>query len=100
MEIPIGIKNNATTQILSIPSESHSACFGKSGVGKSVFLGNLLNQLIQLGEGATFIDPHGSVVDYQLSRIPVIRSIHNRHDVILLRVSDSKVPGINIFAGP
>lgn len=100
MQIPIGIRNNATNEILSIPSESHSACFGKSGVGKSVYLCNLTEQLIRAGEGVAFVDPHGTGVDYELSRIPLIRSSHNRHDVILLRVLASSVPGINILTGP
>lgn len=98
MQIPLGTIYT-TNEKLSIPSNVHSYCLGKSGVGKSVYLSNISEYLISQGEGCTIIDPHGNVIDRLLTRIPKFRMEHSRHDVVLLRASEGRMPAINPFAG-
>lgn len=48
----------------------HLYTIGQTGTGKSVFLKNLVVQDILAGNGACFIDPHGSDVQDVLASIP------------------------------
>jgi hypothetical protein len=48
----------------------HLYVIGQTGTGKSVFLKNLVVQDILAGNGACFIDPHGSDVQDVLAAIP------------------------------
>ncbi len=48
----------------------HLYTIGQTGTGKSVFLKNLVIQDILAGNGACFIDPHGSDVQDVLAAIP------------------------------
>ncbi len=48
----------------------HLYVIGQTGAGKSVFLKSLILQDIMAGNGACFIDPHGSDVQDVLSAIP------------------------------
>lgn len=48
----------------------HLYTIGQTGTGKSVFLKNLVVQDILAGNGACFIDPHGSDVQDVLAAIP------------------------------
>ena len=52
----------------------HLAAFGKSGVGKSTLLHNMITWDIDDGLGVTVIDPHGGLIDEVLKAIPKSRT--------------------------
>jgi len=62
----------------------HVYVLGKSGVGKSVLLSNLIIQDIRNGEGVCVIDPHGELVEGLLNVIPENRA----KDVIYFNPAD------------
>jgi hypothetical protein len=57
----------------------HLYCVGKTGVGKSTLLLNLITDDIQKNRGVGVIDPHGDLIADVLKRIPKART----NDVIL-----------------
>ena len=66
---------------------------GKTGVGKSEFLKDMILQDIKNGEGVCFIDPHDTI-DKLLPLIPPERA----EDVILFDPSDTERPmGLNML---
>jgi hypothetical protein len=71
----------------------HTAMFGKSGVGKTTLMRNMIVADIQAGLGVTVMDPHGSLIDDLLDSIPTRRT----NDVIYLNPAESRVPGINVL---
>lgn len=71
----------------------HMYIIGKTGVGKSEFLKDMILQDIRNGEGVCFIDPHDTI-DQILPLIPPERA----EDVILFDPSDTERPmGINML---
>lgn len=71
----------------------HMYIIGKTGVGKSEFLKDMILQDIRNGEGVCFIDPHDTI-DKLLPLIPPERA----EDVILFDPSDSERPmGFNML---
>ena len=67
---------------------------GKTGVGKSEFMKDMIMQDIREGQGLALIDPHGDLVDDILPLIPPNRS----EDVILFDPSDTQRPmGFNML---
>lgn len=71
----------------------HMYAIGKTGVGKSEFLKDMILQDIRNGEGVCFIDPHDTI-DKLLPLIPPERA----EDVILFDPSDSERPmGFNML---
>jgi hypothetical protein len=71
----------------------HMYVIGKTGVGKSEFLKNMVLQDIKNGEGVCFIDPHDTI-DKLLPLIPPERA----EDVILFDPSDTDRPlGLNML---
>jgi hypothetical protein len=74
----------------------HMDVVGRTGVGKSIFMGSLAVEQIKQGYGVGVIDPHGDLIEWLLRRIPDNR----RDDVILFEPgrTDHAV-GLNIFAG-
>src|ERR1700760_3995816 len=93
---PVGEVDTTASPYLISPEarKRHLAIFGKSGVGKTTLLRNMIAWDIDCGLGVTVIDPHGSLIDDLLSLIPRSRtndviyfSPYQRHDV----------PGINIM---
>lgn len=66
----------------------HTYIIGKSGVGKSVLLGNMAIQDVLNGDGICVIDPHGDLIQDILERIPVERA----EDVIMFSPSDIERP--------
>jgi hypothetical protein len=60
--VPFGIKALDRTQ--------HVYVIGKTGVGKSTLLENMVVQDINNGNGFAFIDPHGKTADLLLEYIP------------------------------
>jgi hypothetical protein len=83
--------------VFSVPPDArrkHMAIFGKSGVGKSVLMGNMVAWDIRHGAGVTVLDPHGGLVEKTLEMIPRART----NDVIYFKPYDhSRVLGINVL---
>ena len=72
----------------------HLYIIGKSGGGKSVFIGGLAVQDIKAGHGVCVVDPHGDLVEYILSHVPKERA----DDVIIFNPSDFDRPvGLNML---
>ncbi len=63
----------------------HMYILGKSGTGKSAFLGNMIVQNIWNGEGVCVIDPHGELVESILATIPA----HRVKDVVYFNPADT-----------
>lgn len=61
-KIPFGIKSHDRTK--------HMYVIGKTGMGKSTLLENMVVQDIQNGEGVAFIDPHGKSAELLLDYVP------------------------------
>lgn len=74
---PFGIKRKDRRQ--------HMYILGKSGVGKSVLLHNLITQNIKNQEGICVIDPHGELAEEILELIPEERI----KDVVYFNPADS-----------
>ncbi len=71
----------------------HMYIIGKTGVGKSEFLKDMILQDIRAGKGLCFIDPHDTI-DMILPLIPPERA----EDVILFDPSDTERPmGVNFL---
>lgn len=68
---------------------------GRRGMGKSTFLEALIAQDIYNGAGVGVFDPHGTLVEAVLNRIPESRI----NDVVYLDASDTEYAfGLNLFA--
>jgi hypothetical protein len=93
---PVG-KHDTNDSIYLISPEArkrHLAIFGKSGVGKTTLMRNMIMWDIDCGLGVTVIDPHGSLISDLLDLIPRART----NDVIYFNPHDRAfVPGINIM---
>ena len=66
----------------------HAYIIGKSGVGKSQLMANMVIQDILNGEGICVLDPHGDLISDVLERIPPERA----DDVILFSPRDYERP--------
>ncbi|MDD5039903.1 MAG: type IV secretion system DNA-binding domain-containing protein [Patescibacteria group bacterium] len=74
--------------------QRHVYVIGKSGVGKSVLLSNMIIQDILNGEGVGVVDPHGDLINDILPHIPRERA----EDVIHFNPSDMGRPiGLNML---
>ena len=72
----------------------HMYIIGKSGGGKSVFMGNIAIQDVLNGDGVCVLDPHGDFVDEVLRHVPPERA----EDVIIFDPSDLERPlGLNLL---
>jgi hypothetical protein len=72
----------------------HMYIIGKTGVGKSEFLKDMIMQDIRAGKGVAVVDPHGDLIDDILALIPPQRA----EDVILFDPSDTERPmGLNML---
>lgn len=72
----------------------HMYIIGKTGVGKSEFLKDMIMQDIRNGQGVAIIDPHGDLVEDILPQIPPQRA----EDVILFDPADIERPmGLNML---
>lgn len=78
--IPFGIKADDRTR--------HMYIIGKTGMGKSTLIENLVVQDIKNGEGLAFIDPHGKSAALLLDYIPPERV----KDVVYFAPFDSDYP--------
>lgn len=96
MTIYIGTaeKTGQTVSLAPDVRRKHLAIFGKSGVGKTTLLRNMIVADIHAGIGVTVIDPHGSLIDDLLTAIPK----HRTNDVIYLNPAEpERVVGINVL---
>lgn len=96
-DLPVGKTEVAGNvfRILAPDRRKHMAIFGKSGVGKTSLLRNMIACDLRAGLGVTVIDPHGSLVSDILELIPR----HRTNDVIYLNPADrSRVLGLNLLA--
>ena len=66
----------------------HLAIVGKTGMGKSTMLLNLLTSDITAGHGVGLIDPHGDLADAVLERVASSRT----NDVVLIDAGDASHP--------
>ncbi|HEC21056.1 MAG TPA: DUF87 domain-containing protein, partial [Candidatus Peregrinibacteria bacterium] len=66
----------------------HIYIIGKTGMGKSVFLENMIHSDILNGKGVAVIDPHGDLADHIIDFIPP----HRTNDVIIFDPSDRDYP--------
>lgn len=85
-QLTFGIKQDDRTR--------HTYIIGKTGMGKSTLLENMIIQDINNGEGICVIDPHGSLAEKLLDFIPESRV----KDTIYFAPFDSEHPmGLNIL---
>lgn len=66
----------------------HVYVIGKTGMGKSVLLQNMVFSDIQAGRGVAVIDPHGDLIDAILQWVPKRRM----NDVVLFDPADREYP--------
>ncbi len=66
----------------------HTSIVGKTGMGKSTLLENLLSVDIDAGAGVGLIDPHGDLAETVLRLVPRRRT----NDVVLFDVGDREHP--------
>src|SRR5882762_7270682 len=96
MEVFLGTKERGgeVVSILEKDRSKHMAIFGKSGVGKTTLMRNMVVADHDAGNGLTVVDPHGSLVDDLLNAIPR----HRTNDVIYLNPADpERVIGLNVL---
>jgi len=97
--LPIGYKigpkdNRADGYLIPEVRSRHTALFGKSGVGKTTLMRNMILWDIWNGSGVTVIDPHGQLIDEILEHIPRSRT----NDVIYFKPADlDRVSSLNIL---
>lgn len=80
--------------ILASDRARHIYILGKTGMGKSTLLMNMIFNDISSGRGIALIDPHGDLADRICGLVPSNRI----NDVILFDPSDKEFPiGLNLF---
>lgn len=66
----------------------HTYVVGMTGSGKSTLLSRMILSDIEAGHGVALIDPHGSLVDEMLERMPAARA----DDVVVVDTADAERP--------
>jgi hypothetical protein len=85
---------NVAVELDAAARMRHTFIAGKSGVGKTTLLRNMIIADLCSGVGVTVIDPHGSLVDELLSVIPRFRT----NDVIYLNPdARDRIIGLNVL---
>ena len=80
--------------IKTIDRRRHVYIMGKTGMGKSVLLQNMIHSDIYHHKGVAVIDPHGDLAESVINFTPA----HRINDVIVLDPSDIEFPiGINLI---
>lgn len=75
---------------------NHVHIIGKTGVGKTTLVRNMIIQHIEAGDGVGIIDPHGDLAESLLDYIPP----HRTDDLIYFNPSDTEHPvGLNVLSG-
>ncbi len=77
---PFGIK--------TVDRRRHIYVIGKTGMGKSTLLENMIFSDIQAGKGVAVVDPHGDLADAVINFVPARRT----NDVIIFDPSDRDFP--------
>jgi len=86
--------NKKTFGILEDDRRRHMYILGKTGMGKTTLLTNMILQDIHNGKGVCFIDAHGDPSQYILDRIPSYR----QNDVVYFDPADTDWPiGFNML---
>src|SRR4030081_3092044 len=96
MDVYLGTKekDGSTASLFGADRRKHCAIFGRSGVGKTTLMRNMIVADIFNGNGVTVIDPHGSLVEDLLHSIPKNRT----NDVIYFNPADpQRVIGLNVL---
>ena len=94
--IGIGYYRGVKRPVYILPKDRmrHTYIIGKTGVGKSELLKEMIKQDIKTGYGVCVIDPHGDLVEDVLRYIPPERA----EDVIYFDPSDTQRPmGLNLL---
>jgi hypothetical protein len=87
-----GVETNA--YLTELDRMRHLYVIGQTGVGKTVFMKNLINQDIAAGNGVCFIDPHGTDIEDVLAAVPEERM----DDVIYFDPANTEhVMGLNML---
>ncbi len=92
MLIPIGYDLVRNDNTFFYDSSKHGLILGKSGVGKSTLLFNVLVAQMRAGSGFTLLDPHGDLVDQLLDYVPL-----DRIDDVIFDPKDEKRIGLNLL---
>lgn len=79
-QVPFGIKRD--------DRRKHMYVIGKTGMGKTTLMENMIIQDILNGHGLAFVDPHGDSVEKILNYIPS----HRVNDVVYFNPSDMDFP--------
>lgn len=74
--------------IKSADRRRHIYIIGKTGMGKSVLLENMIRSDVDRGKGCAVIDPHGDLADAVIDFVPS----HRTNDVVILDPSDVSHP--------
>jgi hypothetical protein len=95
MTVFLGTKRDGSTvSIQESARRKHMAIFGKSGVGKTTLMRNMIAADLDAGNGLTVVDPAGSLIEDILDIIPR----HRTNDVIYINPADpDRVIGLNIL---
>jgi Type IV secretion-system coupling protein DNA-binding domain len=92
------VRFRARRELVGIRSDDrrrHLAVIGKTGMGKSALLQNLLLSDMRAGRGMALIDPHGDLAEAVLACVPSYRT----NDVLLFDAGDQQFPiGFNLLA--
>lgn len=74
--------------IKTVDRRRHIYIIGKTGMGKSVLLQNMVYSDVNTGKGLAVIDPHGDLADSVIDFVPA----HRTNDVVILDPSDVSHP--------
>ncbi|MDH5596926.1 MAG: type IV secretory system conjugative DNA transfer family protein [Candidatus Peregrinibacteria bacterium] len=74
--------------IKTVDRRRHIYIIGKTGMGKSVLLENMIHSDVNTGKGLAVIDPHGDLADAVIDFVPP----HRTNDVVILDPSDVSHP--------
>jgi hypothetical protein len=95
--VPIGYYpvDRTTAALQAQDRLKHMAIFGKTGVGKTTLLANMIAADLKYGAGVTVVDPHGSLIADILETL----SSQRTNDVIYLNPlhHSGRVVGLNLL---
>ncbi len=98
---PIGVSNfrgkKENFGIQPVDRARHTYIIGKTGMGKSTLLENMIYSDILAGRGVGLIDPHGDLAETILRSIPKSRT----NDIVLFDPADTEFPiAFNMLESP